>query len=226
MGRGLLIVLEGLDSSGKKTQTKLLKKRLKEKELDVETVSFPVYETKIGKIVASYLRGELFKKKIIPEAAAMLFALNRYEFKDEVSKKLEKGKIILSDRYTPSTMAFHGAMIGEKDRVDFMNWVESIESRLPQPDLVLFLDMPVEAAQSLMKKRKPKKYLKGKKKDIYEKEISFQKKVREIYLQLASEREKWIIIVCANKVKDEWKIKKPEDINEEITQIVKETFLL
>ena len=219
--KGLFIVFEGIDSSGKKTQVKLLKKRLRKMGFNVETISFPAYETKFGKLIASYLRGEFGSlKEIPPEIAAMLFSLDRYQFKDEVFKKLQKGKIILSDRYTQSNMGFHGAKFDGRERKKFIDWIEQVESRLSQPDLVIFLDMPVEAAQTLINNRKERKYLKGKKKDIHEIDTEFQKRVRETYLQLAK-RKGWVTIKCVHRIKGKWKVRSPEDIHEEIYGIVK-----
>jgi len=167
------------------------------------------------------LRGEFGSlKEIPPEIAAMLFSLDRYQFKDEVFKKLQKGKIILSDRYTQSNMGFHGAKFDGRERKKFIDWIEQVESRLSQPDLVIFLDMPVEAAQTLINNRKERKYLKGKKKDIHEIDTEFQKRVRETYLQLAK-RKGWVTIKCAHRIKGKWKVRSPEDIHEEIYGIVK-----
>jgi dTMP kinase len=219
MEPGLLIVFEGIDSSGKKTQVRLLERKLKRMGYDVETIRSPAYDTKFGKLVASYLRGEFGSlKEVPPEIAAMLFSLDRYQFKDEVFRKLREGKIILSDRYTQSNMGFHGAKFDGKERKDFIDWIGQVESRLAQPDLIILLDMPIEAAQTLINNRKKKKYLRGKK-DIHEKDVEFQKKVRETYLQLARKK-KWVRIKCADKVRGKWRIKTPEKIHEEILKFV------
>ena len=224
MRKGLLIILEGVDSSGKKTQVELLRKKLNKNGFDVETISFPSYGTPFGNIVASYLRGEFGSLKKLPsEIAAMLFSLDRYQFKDKLFKKLQKGKIIISDRYTQSNMGFHGARFYGKERKAFIDWIQQVESRLPQPDIVIFLDMPIEAAQILINNRRKKNYLNGKKRDIHEIDADFQKEVRRTYLKL-TKRKEWIMIKCAHRIKGKWKIKNQEDIHEEIYRIV-EKFL-
>jgi len=221
MKRGLLIVFEGVDSSGKKTQVSLLEDRLKRLGFSVETMSYPTYDSCFGKLVASYLRGEFGSLTQVPaEVAALLFSLDRYQFKDKMLHSLRKGTIILSDRYTQSNMGFQGVKFKGKERWEFINWIEKVESRLPQPDLVIFLDMPVEVAQILINNKKRREYLKGMKKDIHEKDVEFQKKVRKVYLELAK-RKKWVIIKCAEKVKGEWKVKPPEVIHEEILDVIK-----
>lgn len=222
MERGLFISFEGVDSSGKKTQALLLKKGLERKNYEVRLYHFPAYNTTFGKHVAAHLRGEYWKgKKIIPEIAGLLFAIDRYQFKDEIGRRLKKGEIVLTDRFTQSAMVYHGAMFDGKERLVYAKWLEAAESRLPQPDIIIVLDMPVEAAQMLIQKRKGKGYLKGRSKDIYEKKIIFQKKVRETYLELAEMRNNWFVIKCAKKNGNKWKIRYPEEINKDVWNVVR-----
>lgn len=221
MKKGILINFEGIDSSGKKTQVNLLKRSLEDKGFKTSLVSFPAYNTPFGKIVGAHLRGEFWTlKKVIPEIAAMLFSINRYEFKNKIERSLKNGKIVLADRYTQSAMAYHAAMLNRKERLNFAEWLKQVESRIPQPNIIFFLDMPVEAAQMLINKRRRKKYLKNMSKDIYEKSITFQHKVRDAYLEIGKHEKNWFIIKCANKIKNKWYIRKPEDIHKEILKIV------
>ncbi len=221
MKKGLFISFEGIDSSGKKTQALLLKKILEKKKYKVKLYHFPAYNTTFGKLVAKHLRGEFWKtKKIIPEIAGLFFSIDRYQFKDELNKRLGRGEIILTDRFTQSAMAYHGAMFEGKERLKYAEWLEAAELRLPQPDIIFVLDMPVEAAQVLIEKRKGKGYLKGMSKDIYEQRVNFQMKVRETYLELAKKKKNWFVIKCAKKVGKKWKIRKPEEINKDVWKVV------
>jgi dTMP kinase len=210
------IVLEGIDSSGKGTQTELLLNKLKTLGKDVEIVSFPRYDTKLGNLVGTYLRGELGEKESLREVATILFALDRYQFKDELKEKLEKGRILIANRYTQSNMGVQAAKFDGDERLEFIDWIKKVESRLPQPDMVIFLDVPVENAAKMIERRGDKEYLKGKKKDIHEQDLEFQKKSRETYLQIA-EMENWSIIDCMRA----GELRKPEDIHSEIWENVR-----
>jgi dTMP kinase len=187
------------------------------KKYRVKLYTFPAYNTTFGKLVAAHLRGEYWGgKRIVPEIAGLLFSIDRYQFKDELKKRLSKNEIIITDRFTQSAMAYHGAMFDGDERLNYAKWLEETESRLPQPDIVFLLDMPVEAAQLLITRRKGKDYLRGMRKDIYEEKINFQKRVRETYLELAKRKKNWIVIRCADMVDKKWKIRAPQEIHEEV----------
>jgi dTMP kinase len=217
----LFIVLEGLDSAGKKTQIDLLFKRLKEEGHPAELLDFPAYHTSFGSLVAKYLRGDYGpKERVIPEIVAMLYALDRYQFRDAMKKKLRKGKVLISNRYSQSNYGFQGAKFSGKEQDHFIKWMEALESRLPQPDIVIFLDMPPEAAAQLITGKGYRKYLRGKKKDIHERDIGYQGKVRKTYLRIA-EKKGWMTIKCAVKKGGKWSVKKPAQIHGEIWDKIK-----
>jgi dTMP kinase len=212
MSKGLFISFEGIDSSGKKTQASLLAQYLKKRGFDVVELSFPAYHTVFGSHVASFLRGEYGKKEEIPtEVAALLFAIDRYQFKDDIIKWLNEGKIIICNRYTQSAMAFEGTL--NRDKEEFIQWIEKVESRLPQPDVIFLLDMPTRISRNLLENREGKDYLKGKDKDLFEEDLKFQEAVRQTYLDL-SKRRKWVVIEC---FKNE-EIKSIEELHEEIVR--------
>ncbi len=211
MSKGLFINFEGIDSSGKKTQAKLLAEYLKKRGFDVVELSFPAYNTIFGDHVAAYLRGEYKLKDKIPEVPALLFAIDRYQFKDYMNDCLNDGKIIVCNRYTQSAMAFEGTM--NKDKDEFIKWIRLVESRLPQPDIIFLLDMPTRISRKLIEKREKKDYLKGKDKDIFEEDLKFQEAVRQTYLELAKNK-KWVVIECFRNEE----AKKVEEIHQEIIE--------
>ncbi|MEM5777184.1 MAG: dTMP kinase [Candidatus Aenigmatarchaeota archaeon] len=213
MSRGFFINFEGIDSSGKKTQATLLANYLKSKGLDVLEMNFPAYDTIFGKNVAAFLRGEYGKKDKMPEIAALLFAIDRYQFKDFIKESIRKGKIIVCNRYTQSAMAFESTLC--KDKKDFIEWVESVESRLPQPDLIILLDMPTKISLRFISKRERKDYLKDKEKDIFEEDVEYQENVRKTYLEMAKNN-KWLVIECFEKERP----KTIEEIHKEIVEKV------
>ena len=128
----MLIVLEGIDASGKNTQINLLYKKLKEEKYDAELIEFPRYDTPFGEMVARYLRGEFGPRdKVSPELASLLYIADRYQFKDELFEKLRKGKILIANRYLQSNMGFQGAKLSGEARNTFIKWLDEVESRLP-----------------------------------------------------------------------------------------------
>ena len=194
----------------------------------IEGIHFPHYETPGGKMVAKYLRGEFGKlNEVTPEFAALLYSIDRYWLKDNLNETL-KTKTILSDRYAESNLGFQGAKFEGKEREDIIEWMKNIDSRLPQPDLIVFLDLPSEAAMHLShEKESPqapgggRDYLKGKSHDLHEESKTYQEKVREVYLQVA-EKDGWNIIKCGEQDENgNWKIKTIEDIHNEIWDKVK-----
>ncbi len=216
MNKGKIIVFEGLDSSGKATQTAILAEKLKEKGIKTKIFSFPRYESFFGKLIAKYLKGELGKKEELSEEfVSLLYSLDRYEIKNEIKELLEKGFVLLMDRYYTSNFGFQTAKFESRQKKhEFLDWLKKIEAGMPSPDLVFFLDVPIEFSQKLMESRKQKNYMKEKK-DIHEKDLIFQKKTREIFLELCKKEENWIKIDCVSKEK----LKSKNEIHQEIWKI-------
>ncbi len=215
--KGKIIVFEGLDSSGKATQAALLEEKLKEKNIKTKLYSFPRYNSFFGKLIAKYLKGEFGLKEEIPEEfVSLLYSLDRYEIKKEIEEKLKNGFTLIMDRYYTSNFGFQTAKFTEKnEKKMFLDWLKKIESKMPAPDLVFFLDVPMEFSQKLMDSRKQKDYM-NEKKDIHEKDLSYQKKVRDIFLELCEKEEKWVKLDCVLREK----LKSKEEINELIVNKV------
>lgn len=182
-------------------------------------MEFPAYHTPYGEMVARFLRGELGpRNKLPPELVSLLYAADRYQFKDKLFEKLKEGKILIANRYLQSSIAFQGAKFKGEARNTFVKWLDEVESRLPQADIIIFLDMPPEVARKLRGKRDKKKYLTKRAKWIKrvrvpEEDIRYQRKVRETYLQIAK-KEGWIVINCCrngNKI-----LRTPQEIHEEM----------
>lgn len=173
MAKGKLIVLEGLDGSGKATQTEILLKKLKKEGLKVATCDFPQYEKFFGKLVGRYLAGELGGvKEVSPYLASLLYALDRWQARDKIKKWLGQGKIVISNRYTTANMIHQAGKIRNvKKRMAFLAWLNKLEFeifKIPSPDMVIFLYVPYEIGQKLVDHKGYRKYLKGKKRDIHE----------------------------------------------------------
>lgn len=206
--RGKIIVFDGLDASGKKTQAELLQQRLIKQGFSAEIFHFPQYEEFFGSLVAKYLNGDFGKKEALSkEFVALLYAIDRYSIKKKIEHHLSQGKAIIMDRYSESNFAFQSASFEGKEKKEFIEWIKKTESRLPHSDIVFFLDMPREAAEQLMQSR-------DREKDQHEKDSIFLDRVRKTYLELSKSEKNWHVIPCAKKFGNDWNIKSIEEIHE------------
>ncbi len=186
----LLIVFEGLDASGKHTQCELFLKKLKSLELKTAFYAFPAYATKSGKIIKKYLAGDYGGKNALPpRAIALLYALDRAQFKNKIARDLKKGRIVVCDRYVQSNL-YQAAKLPRTQRPTFIEWAKRLESGMPRADAVVFLDVPPVLGRKLLKKR-------GRKIDVHEADARFQREVRREYLKAAKRTKNWAVVNCA-----------------------------
>lgn len=196
---GRLIVIEGLDGSGKGTQAALLLKRLRESGKDVFEIDLPNYADNSSALVKMYLAGEMGNRPgdVNAFAASTFFAVDRYaSFKKFWSKEYESGKIIVANRYTTSNACHQMTKLEKKDWDSFLSWLfdfEYVKLGIPEPDCVVFLDMPVETSQKLLKKRYNND---ESKKDVHERDIDYLNHCRDAAIY-ACEKLGWKRIVCA-----------------------------
>jgi dTMP kinase len=205
MKEAKLIVLEGLDGSGKSTQIKIIQKYFIDHDLKFEFIHFPLYEeNETGKVISSYLRGEFGSiDKIDPIFVANLYAMNRFQYLPILQKQLLENNVVLLDRYVFSNMAFQGAKYFNETQSKIMrDWIDEFEFgflELPYPDLNIFFDVPIDFIEDRLKERKiteDRIYLQGKV-DIHENDIEFQKRVQNNYLALKG-YQNYEIIECAH----------------------------
>lgn len=196
-----LIVLEGLDGCGKSTQFDLISEQyFYNKKIDFKAISFPDYKEKSSVLVKMYLDGEIADSadKINAYAASSFYAVDRYaSFKKFWEKDYNNGKLILAARYVTSNCIYQMTKLPEKDWDYYIKWLEDYEYEklgLPRPDLVIFLDMPVEISQKLISGR-----YNGdeSKKDIHEADVRFLENCRKAALFTAKKQD-WKIINCSN----------------------------
>ena len=205
--RNRFIVIEGLDGSGKSTQIDLLLKYLSEINTPFEYLHFPrTDDGYYGELVARFLRGDLGPlESVHPYLVALIYAGNRNDSKEIILKWLEDGISVIADRYVVSNIAFQCAKLGtRKERNDLRNWILNFEYSyhdIPRPDVNIFLDVPFKfTTRKLTAERsgEDRKYLNGKP-DIHEQDLEFQKKVRNVYLELASSESTVNIIDCGDQ---------------------------
>ena len=199
MEKGKIIVLEGLDGTGKSTQLDLVFGYLVEKGVNCRKLSFPNYDTVSGQLVECYLKGDIpCEGRNGAYSASVMYGIDRYvSYVTDWKDFYESGGIIISGRYTTSNAIYQLTKVPEEERNDFLEWLFDIEYNkmgLPKPDMVLLLDMPVEVSQELLDIR----HLGDQsKKDIHERNIRFQEECRKTAMTVA-ERCNWDVIDCAN----------------------------
>ena len=137
---GMLIVIEGVDQSGKETQAQRLRERLREAGHKVRLLSFPDYGTSIGEEIARALQGE---REYGADVMQLLFVANRHERREAIREWVDGGLILVCDRYRASSIAY-----GEAQGLD-AGWLEDIQRYLPRADLTIFIDIaPATAADA------------------------------------------------------------------------------
>lgn len=216
--KGKLFVIEsGTDASGKATQTEKLFQRLKNEGYGVHMVEYPNYKSDSSALVKMYLNGDFGNEPgdVNSYTASTFYAVDRYaSYRKEWQAVYEQGEIIIADRYTTSNMVHQASKIKKRrERETFLRWLRDLEFvkfGLPQPDLVIFLDMPPEQSALLMKQRQ------GRIKDIHEMDRKYLAETYENAVWVARECG-WTRIDCLIK----GKLRSIEEIHEEIYEKVK-----
>lgn len=220
---GRLIAIDGVDASGKQTQTQMLFERLKEEGINVKTVSFPAYDNQSSALVKMYLNGDFGDKPsdVNAYATSTFFAADRFAtYRTDWGKDYEDGTLILADRYVSSNLIHQASKIDDiAEKEKFLKWLDELEYGiygLPKPDITIFLDMPPKYGMKLMKDRLNKSNGNDKK-DIHESDFSYLTKSYENAMFVAKQFG-WRHISC---VKDD-NIRKMEDIHKDIYSIIRE----
>lgn len=196
---GKLIVIEGLDGSGKSTQLKLLEKNLINRGIDCKTVSFPDYDSPSSSLVKMYLSGEFGKRPqdVNAYAASLFYAVDRYaSFKTAWGRYYSSGGTVISGRYTTSNAIHQTSKMPREQWKAFLDWLYDLEYNrvaVPKPDKVIFLDMPVEVSQKLLTGR----YAGDEnKKDIHESDTAYLEACREA-ARFTADYSGWVTVPCA-----------------------------
>lgn len=178
----MIIVIEGGDQAGKKTQTALLARALKQQKIKTATFSLPDYKTPIGKEIAKYLNG---KRKFPPQVIHCLLAANRWEKLNEIITAQSKNSVVIMNRYYQSNLIY-GLANGMK-----REWLTNLDAGLPKADLVVLLDVTQKESFSRKKTNR----------DKFEKNEEFLRNISKIYRTIAKNQH-WKII-DASKPKQE-----------------------
>ena len=213
-----IIVIEGLDGSGKATQTALLAQKLSDRGIKVRRLEYPDYDSPSSSLVKMYLGGEFGSKPedVNAYAASAFYAVDRAAgFLGDWKADYQSGALFLCDRYCTSNIIYQMAKVSDNDRDAFIEWQADFEYDklgLPRPDAVIYLDVSPDVSQKLMEKRYGGDQSK---KDLHESNLSFLLSCRKSALY-AAEKCGWKIIDCC----ENGDIKPIDKISEEIEKAV------
>ena len=216
---GKLIVIEGTDGSGKSTQFRLLTQRVEAEGLEFRKLVFPQYAEESSALIRMYLGGQFGDKPsdVNAYAASAFYAVDRYaSYKKVWGQWYENGGLVLSDRYTTSNAVHQASKEPQETRGEFLRWLYEFEYDklgLPRPDLTIYLDVPTEYTEQLMRSREAAT---GTSADIHEQDMEYLSTCRRMG-RTAAEFYNWTVIECVR----DGAMRTIEDIHEEIYSHVK-----
>ncbi len=183
--KGIFLVIEGTDGSGKGTQFKLLVDRLQNDGYDIATFDFPQYDQQSSYFVREYLNGKYgTAEEVGPYTGSLFYALDRYQAAPAIREALEAGKVVIANRFTGSNMAHQGTKFdNSEERKGYFLWLDAIEFQMlniPRPDLSLVLRVPAETAQKLVDQKEKRSYT-DKKRDLHEADLGHMQKAVQVY---------------------------------------------
>lgn len=217
---GRLIVFEGIDGSGKSTQYKLACQALSGKGKHFTMLAFPRYSEPSSALIKMYLAGEFGTDpdEVNPYAASTFYAVDRYaSYIKDWKPKYEEGGLIITDRYATSNAVHQASKLSGRDRIDYFNWLADFEFgllKLPKPDRVLFLDVPVHIAALQRSHREAET---GAAEDIHEAHAAYLRRCAECAREAAAFYG-WQKIDCAI----DGEMRSAEDIHNQIMNLIEE----
>ncbi|MGH2564887.1 MAG: dTMP kinase [Ginsengibacter sp.] len=223
--KGKLIVVDGTDGSGKTTQIKLLFNHLKKDGKKVKVVDFPEYYSNFfGKFIGHCLSEQYYNwTNIHPKIASIAYAADRWESSEKVKNWLKEGYIVLANRYVSANQIHQGGKIANVEKREaFIKWLNEMEYKvfkIPKPNAVFYLNLPINFILKLIKDRNKKivRAYVGKKKDIVEGDVKYLRNSSKSAMWLAKTQKGWVKIDCMNG----GAIRTREDIHKEIYKKVK-----
>ena len=223
--RGKLIVIEGIDGSGKRTQIEMLAQTFEQRAIPYIHVNFPNYEGFFGNLVAKFLNGEFGTLgEVDPHFSALLYAGDRLESKPKIETALAAGKNVLADRYVGSNLAHQGARVEPDKRPEFMDWLRELEYRvygLPAEDLVIYLRVPVDEAHRLIGEKSKRGYTKLRH-DIQERNRNHLETASWVYEHLAHQAN-WVRVDCMSG--GAGSLRTPAEIHSDVLAAIDERLL-
>ena len=216
--KGKLIVFEGTDGSGKATQTALLCEYLRENGVPYRKIDFPRYGKPSAALIEDYLDGNLGKRPgdVNAYAASLFYACDRYaSYKQDWGEFYRQGGLVIADRYTTSNAVHQASKLPDGEREEFLHWLFHLEYQLlglPEPNLVIYLDMPTEITERMMRQRERDT---GTDADIHELDEDYLKRCRSGASQVVKACG-WQVLNCAAGEKP----RSIEEIHQEVVKLV------
>lgn len=217
--QGRLIVFEGTDGSGKATQSALLCQELERRGISFRKLEFPRYQEESSALIRLYLGGAFGSdpEDVNAYAASTFYSVDRYaSYKQDWGAFYEAGGLVIADRYTTSNAVHQVSKLPPEERTVFLNWLFELEYGklgLPKPDLVLYLDMPTEITEKMMRSREAAT---GTHADIHEQDEAYLRSCREAAREIVKDCG-WTVIHCAKGDAP----RTVEDIHNEVYKTVK-----
>lgn len=218
--KGKLIVFEGTDGSGKATQARMMAERLTKEGVNFHVIDFPRYGNPFAEPARLYLQGALGSKPgdVSAYSASVLYAVDRFaSYKEDWGKAYEAGEVILANRYTTSNAVHQASKLPDDERMVFLEWLFDLEYgklELPEPDMVIYLDLPTDISEQMMRRREAAT---GTTADIHEQDAAYLRRCRENARKVANVC-RWKIIDCSQ----DGQIRTVEDIHAEAWELVRE----
>lgn len=224
MTQGAFVVIDGIDGSGKATQSRLLKERLVREGVGAEKIDFPRYGTPVfGELLGECLAGKHGDfLHLDPKIASTLYALDRFEASEEVREWLAAGKVVIADRFSSSNQIHQGGKIVDPEkRGAFLSWIDKMEHDvlgIPRPHAIVYLKVPVETSLSLLSNERAAKNnaLADGEKDTVEKDRMYLERSYESAEALAENKD-WHVVECTH----EGAMRTPEEIHEDVYNVVR-----
>lgn len=224
MKKGLFIVFDGNDGSGKATQAKLLGDYFAASGREHLKLDFPAYDRNFfGSFVGECLAGQHGDfVHLDPKIASSLYALDRLESTPAIRAALAEGKVVLADRFASSNQIHQGGKIAdEKERTDFLLWLEKMEHEvlgIPRPDLIIYLDVPLEVSLTLLTEKRAAKNqtLAAGVKDTVEEDRDYLERSHATAQWLAARESNWRIVSCMEGER----LRTREEIHTDVVTIV------
>lgn len=226
MARGKLIVIEGIDGSGKGTQTELLARALEQRGLPFVKFGFPRYESSFGHLIARFLNGDFGPLPAVDaHFSALLYAGDRFEAKPDLETALHSGRTVVTDRYIASNLAHQAARVPAERRAGFVSWLRRLEYGiygLPVEDLVIYLRVPAQEGHRLVGLKSARNYT-AKSRDLQESDVLHLNEAALVYDELA-QGPNWVTIECFDARSE--KLRSPEEIHRDVLEAVDSRVLL
>ncbi len=202
MARGKLIVIDGIDGSGKGTQADLLIERLQQEGYAAVKADFPQYGKKSAGLVENYLNGRYgASHEVSPYVASFFYMLDRYDASFEMREQLERGTVIVANRYVSANMGHQGGKFETQEaRKRYFEWLSHYEYNvfgIPRPDVTLVLHVPPSLGQQLVGQKAIREYLSGASRDVHENDFEHLERASHTYREMCVLFPDFKLIECA-----------------------------